>query len=680
MTIQILPPQLANQIAAGEVVERPSSVVKELVENALDAGATKIEIDIERGGHKKILIKDDGKGIPKDQLALALSRHATSKIANIEDLEAIVSLGFRGEALASISSVSRLTITSKPKTQNEAWSAIAEGLDMAVDVKPAAHPNGTSVEVIDLFFNTPARRKFLRAEKTEFSHIETLIRRIAMSRPEITFVLKHNGKTVKRYRSQCHLDDAISVQSGRISEVISSGFLEMTSVRSVQYDQINISVWACRPDMCKSVNPAQYAFVNGRMMRDKLIQHAIRQAYANSLHAEQQPEYVLFIELPADEVDVNVHPAKHEVRFHHARLLHDLIVTAFQDCIQDFSRASMLEEPVPIDSDKDFQAVSDQSTQPEVQRSSEYVGQVQTESQKQVKPDWLVTPQNYQTAVNETQIERSALVAKERSTPSPMSSTTSFPGLKPKSTGTEYQNRSSLTQLQLDECTIGTEIQSNDKNLSKLGSVGHLERTPQSVSSIQSDISKDTLQVLSVEGDAVLFWFEQQVWASRVSRLLSWSNDTKDDVGQQPLSSLSVEQKEPAPLLVPIRIRLEPEELSNLKQIDSLLEGIGFGFKQHNNFLIIKQVPSFIRSKNNNHALPEFFAELLRLMVKKHPSELISEQQIVELLVKPATGVNDLEKIIQELRILTSTDSHRSRLKQLAKPLEGRQLLQWLAL
>jgi DNA mismatch repair protein MutL len=191
MTIKKLPPQLANQIAAGEVVERPASVVKELVENALDAGASKVEIDIERGGHKRILIRDNGKGINKEQLTLALSRHATSKIANIDDLEAIVSLGFRGEALASISSVSRLTMTSKPTSQNEAWSAIAEGLAMEVDIKPAAHPDGTSVDVVDLFFNTPARRKFLRAEKTEFNHIETLIKRIALSRPDLSFILKH---------------------------------------------------------------------------------------------------------------------------------------------------------------------------------------------------------------------------------------------------------------------------------------------------------------------------------------------------------------------------------------------------------------------------------------------------------------------------------------------------------
>ena len=225
------------------MVERPASVVKELVENALDAGASQVEIEIDKGGHKRILIRDNGKGIKKDELALALSRHATSKISDINDLEAIVSLGFRGEALASISSVSRLTMTSKPEAQTEAWSAIAEGLDMAVKVLPAAHPNGTSVEVLDLFFNTPARRKFLRAEKTEFSHIESLIKRIALSRPDVTFILKHNGKLVKRYRTQAKVEDAIQQKSNRIAEVINSAFVEAANAVSSHYDQVKIAVW-----------------------------------------------------------------------------------------------------------------------------------------------------------------------------------------------------------------------------------------------------------------------------------------------------------------------------------------------------------------------------------------------------------------------------------------------------
>ncbi|MGL5121217.1 MAG: DNA mismatch repair endonuclease MutL, partial [Plesiomonas shigelloides] len=206
MPIQILPPQLANQIAAGEVVERPSSVVKELVENSLDAGATRIEIDIEKGGARLIRIRDDGCGIDKEQLALALARHATSKISSLDDLEAIVSLGFRGEALASISSVSRLTLTSRTAAQSEAWQAYAEGRDMQVTVKPAAHPVGTTLEVLDLFFNTPARRKFLRTEKTELAHIDEVVRRIALARFDVSFILRHNGKVLRQYRAAANAE------------------------------------------------------------------------------------------------------------------------------------------------------------------------------------------------------------------------------------------------------------------------------------------------------------------------------------------------------------------------------------------------------------------------------------------------------------------------------------------
>ncbi len=201
MTIKILPARLANQIAAGEVVERPASVVKELVENSLDSGASRIDIDIEKGGTKLIRVRDNGQGIVKEELALALSRHATSKIHTLDDLEAIVSLGFRGEALASISSVSRLTLTSRPATQEQAWAAYSEGRDMAVKLQPTAHPIGTSVEVLDLFFNTPARRKFLRTEKTEFTHIDELLKRIALSRFDVTINVRHNGKMVRQYRA-----------------------------------------------------------------------------------------------------------------------------------------------------------------------------------------------------------------------------------------------------------------------------------------------------------------------------------------------------------------------------------------------------------------------------------------------------------------------------------------------
>jgi DNA mismatch repair protein MutL len=326
MSIQILPARLANQIAAGEVVERPASVVKELIENSLDAGATRIQIDIERGGHKLIRIRDNGFGIEKDQLMLALSRHATSKIKSLDDLEKIVSLGFRGEALASISSVSRLTLTSKTDEQAEAWQAYAEGRDMAVQVMPASHPTGTTIEVVDLFFNTPARRKFLRTEKTEFYHIDELLKKIALSRFDVALTLKHNGKVVRQYRPQT--EPALFVK--RIAQIAGKVF-EQSAIYLESGDRaLRIYGWVLP---LNSKSESQYTYVNGRIMRDKLIFHAIKQTFEQSAPGFDIPGFVLYLEIDPSQVDVNVHPAKHEVRFHQSRLVHDFIAQAIRQTI-----------------------------------------------------------------------------------------------------------------------------------------------------------------------------------------------------------------------------------------------------------------------------------------------------------------------------------------------------------
>lgn len=339
MAIQILPARLANQIAAGEVVERPASVVKELVENSIDAGATRIDIDIEKGGSKLIRIRDNGSGIAKEELELALSRHATSKITCLDDLEAIISLGFRGEALASISSVSRLTLTSRTVTQSEAWSAYAEGRDMAVKVKPAAHPVGTTVEVVDLFFNTPARRKFLRTDKTEFGHIDELLKRIALSRFDVAITLRHNGAIVRQYRAATN-----DVQrEKRLAAVCGPQFVKTAVEVSLEHQGLTLQGWICTPEGARAQNDIQHCFVNKRMMKDKLINHAIRQGYEASLRPDQFAAYVLYIDIDPHQVDVNVHPAKHEVRFHQARLVHDFIYQAVADALMQVTA-----EPEPI--------------------------------------------------------------------------------------------------------------------------------------------------------------------------------------------------------------------------------------------------------------------------------------------------------------------------------------------
>ncbi|WP_258807498.1 DNA mismatch repair endonuclease MutL [Pseudidiomarina sp. CB1] len=326
MPIQLLPISLANQIAAGEVIERPASVVKELIENSLDAGADQLTVDIEKGGRRRIRIRDNGAGIIKEELALALARHATSKIQSLADLEAIQSLGFRGEALASISSVARLTLTSKPAAQEQAWRAWVEGRDMSAELAPASHPDGTTVDVEDLFFNTPARRKFLRTDKTEFTHIDDLLKRIALSRFDVRIVLNHNQKTVRNYPAVA-APDALQ----RIAKVVGSRFTEHARLIEAEHMGVRLWGWVVDANHCRHQGDAQYFYVNGRMMRDRMLNHAIRQAYGDSLSDDRSATYVLYLELPPHDVDVNVHPAKHEVRFHHARQIHDFVLQTVRE-------------------------------------------------------------------------------------------------------------------------------------------------------------------------------------------------------------------------------------------------------------------------------------------------------------------------------------------------------------
>ncbi|KGQ41975.1 DNA mismatch repair endonuclease MutL [Gallibacterium anatis] len=333
MPIQILPPLLANQIAAGEVVERPASVVKELIENSLDAGADKIQIDIEQSGSRLIRIRDNGYGIAKAEIQLSLVRHATSKIATLDDLENILSLGFRGEALASISSVSRLTLTSRTAEQSEAWQVYAQGQEMDTTIVPASHPVGTTVEVENLFFNTPARRKFLRSDKTEFAHIDEVVKRIALAKPTVHFTLTHNGKLIHQYKAA---NDTNS-QLKRLAAICGNDFTEHALRIDWQYEEMHLQGWVAEPRFFRSQNDFNYSYVNGRMMKDKVILHAVRQAYADYLSPDQYPAFVLFLDLDPTLVDVNVHPTKHEVRFHQARLVHDFILQGVANALAQTS-------------------------------------------------------------------------------------------------------------------------------------------------------------------------------------------------------------------------------------------------------------------------------------------------------------------------------------------------------
>ncbi|WP_206483125.1 DNA mismatch repair endonuclease MutL [Thalassotalea sp. G2M2-11] len=380
MTIEILPARLANQIAAGEVVERPASVVKELIENSLDAGATSIKVDIEKGGAKRIRISDNGKGIVKDELTLALSRHATSKIKNLSDLEAIGSLGFRGEALASISSVARLTLTSKPTSQENAWQACAQGRDMDVVIQPAAHSDGTTIDVVDLFFNTPARRKFLRTEKTEFNHIEEVLKRIALARFDVAFTLTHNGKTIRQYR----IANSDAQKDRRVAQVCGQAFIDHAVKIDCQHDGLELSGWLAQPSYSRNQNDMCYSYVNGRMMRDKLINHAIRQSYQELLTNESYPAFVLFLVLDAKEVDVNVHPAKHEVRFHQGRYVHDFIYSVCHQALIPPIQEQALDDNIDHFASHQGSSLSTatQAIAQAYQQSREYVSQLQQADQQ----------------------------------------------------------------------------------------------------------------------------------------------------------------------------------------------------------------------------------------------------------------------------------------------------------
>lgn len=331
MPIRQLEPQLISQIAAGEVVERPASVVKELVENSLDAGATQVLIEIEQGGQQLIRIRDNGRGISQQELPLALARHATSKISSLDDLEAVSSLGFRGEALPSIASVSRLTLTSRHEAEEMGFSVQGDGGDTQQTPRPAAHPVGTTVEVRDLFHAIPARKKFLKAEGTEFRHIEQLVKRLALSRQEVAFELQHNGSQSFKVSAAT---DTKSIER-RVAAICSETFMQQALRLEHEAAGLSLSGWIAQPSFSRSQADLQYFYVNGRQVKDKLVQSALRRAYHDVLHNQRYPAYVLSLTLDPALVDVNAHPAKHEVRFRDSRLVFDFLFHAVHRAIAD---------------------------------------------------------------------------------------------------------------------------------------------------------------------------------------------------------------------------------------------------------------------------------------------------------------------------------------------------------
>ena len=363
--IRLLPDTLISQIAAGEVVERPASVLKELLENSLDAGATEISVSLTQGGIKQLKVSDNGGGMDAEDLPLAFARHATSKIASLDDLEQVRSLGFRGEALASIASVARVALTTRSGRAPHAWSLGAEGGKPGA-VQPAAHPGGTSVEVNDLYFNTPARRKFLRTEATEFGHCEDVYRRIALSRPDVAFSLRHNGRVIS------HLQTGDAAR--RIAAVAGEEFAGAARALDERSSGLRLSGFAGSPAFARSSRDAQFAFVNGRFVRDKLLAHALRQAYQDMLHGDRHAAYVLFLELDPSGVDVNVHPAKTEVRFRDARAIHQFVFHAVSKALSGSAAqtGAASVQPLPAAGGMDLRRMPYQSSLGVAQPSAAY--------------------------------------------------------------------------------------------------------------------------------------------------------------------------------------------------------------------------------------------------------------------------------------------------------------------
>jgi len=341
--IQQLPNHLINQIAAGEVVERPASVVKELLENSLDAGATSVQVDIVAGGQKLIRIRDSGSGIPQHELALALSRHATSKISSLQDLESVVSLGFRGEALPSIASVARLTLCSRVTGASSAWQIEVDGGKPGT-TRPAAHPVGTTVEVHDLFYNTPARRRFLKTERTEFEHIEKWIKRLALSRPDVAFQVTHNRRTLLQLGAAATEAERLA----RLGKVLGTPFADNVVHIASETDGIALSGWLGLPTFNRSQPDMQFWFVNGRSISDKTLSHAVRHAYRDVLFHGRYPAYVLSLTLDPATVDANAHPAKHEVRFRDARRVYGVVSQAVEFALRETRPGGHAQPPTSL--------------------------------------------------------------------------------------------------------------------------------------------------------------------------------------------------------------------------------------------------------------------------------------------------------------------------------------------
>ncbi|MCK3657435.1 DNA mismatch repair protein MutL [Pasteurellaceae bacterium Pebbles2] len=599
MPIQILPAQLANQIAAGEVVERPASVVKELVENSLDAGATRIQIDIENGGASLIRIRDNGIGIAKQELSLALARHATSKISCIEDLEAILSLGFRGEALASISSVSRLTLTSRTAEQNEAWQVYVQGRDQESTITPASHPVGTTVEVANLFFNTPARRKFLRTDKTEFAHIDEVIRRIALAKSHIAFTLTHNGKILRQYKSAVETSQVLK----RVAAICGEDFVHNALHIDWKHDDLHLSGWVATAQFTRTQNDLSYCYINGRMVKDKVITHAIRQAYAEHLPAEQHPAFVLFLDINPNDVDVNVHPTKHEVRFHQARLVHDFICQGVSNALQQAEQF-------------DFNPA------PQERISSNEVQELGAHYAPSLKPNRSTAGVNMFSHSVSTATSAPASTA---------SSTSPF--------GNEHSGKKSshFTPHFSPQFTSSQSLPPSKTEQKIYGELLHTEQVETNHHSTQPHILRALALVHLAQKQALLLQQNDDFYLLPLDRLQKVRSKLQ----------LKLHSQLTQPLLIPVVFRLDAQQQENWLQQKTYFAQLGFQFSEHlaQHRITLNAVPQHLRQQNLQKIIVSLLAQQFD-QIDQFSTALLTLLEQGEIAVF-ASAVNMLQEVEQ---------------------------------
>ena len=630
MPIKILSPQLANQIAAGEVVERPASVVKELVENSLDAGANKIQIDIENGGANLIRIRDNGCGIPKEELSLALARHATSKITDLDDLEAILSLGFRGEALASISSVSRLALTSRTEAQTEAWQVYAQGRDMETTIKPASHPVGTTVEVANLFFNTPARRKFLRTDKTEFSHIDEVIRRIALTKFNTAFTLTHNGKIVRQYRPASNLNQQLK----RVASICGNDFVKNALRIDWKHDDLHLSGWVAIPNFSRTQNDLSYCYINGRMVRDKVINHAIRQAYAQYLPSDAYPAFVLFIDLNPHDVDVNVHPTKHEVRFHQQRLIHDFIYEGISYALNNQEQINWHTEQSAVENHEENTV-----REPQPHYS--------------IRPNRAAAGQNsFATQYHEKSQQNQPHFFDGRSLSSHV--TADYRDYREN----YKKDTPSKTEQQLYGELLRTLPPTEQKDISNTAQQ-NISDTAKIIPTEIIECSSHLRTLSLIENRALLLQQNQDFFLLSLEKLqrLQW---------QLALQQIHIEQQ---PLLIPIVFRLTESQFQKWQQYSDDFKKIGFEFieNQAQLRLTLNRVPSILRTQNLQKCV-------MAMLTREENSSSFLTALCAQLECKTFNALADALNLLSETeRLLTQVN--RTAFTQLLKPVNWQPLL-----